>query len=122
MTKTEKQYLGSAKNGPLGVQVLSTLWLSGYDTDPPTLELRLSNGGYVKIGWDMTYSHRLLWWAPDRQADFVTATPAMTGLDPDVFGPLVDEVAQAAESHARQMEETDPPKFSHADRMYGGGL
>ncbi len=97
------------------VTVVSTIWLAGDDAGPPTLELRLSSGAYAKIGWDCEYAHRLLWWAPDGETDFVSCTAERTGLDPDVFGPLVDEVARAAECHESNLRA----EYEADDNNYG---
>lgn len=83
----------------LFVVVLGSCWLDGYDSEPPTLELRLSNGAYVKIGFDADYWHRLLWFAPDASADYQSATGAQTGLDPDVLESYCHAVEDAVRAH-----------------------
>lgn len=95
------------------VVVLGKVWLDG-DNDPPTLELRLSSGAYVKVGWDLTYHHRLLWWAPDGESDFVTCTAERTGLG-DELGPIEDEVFRAVEcfeSNLRAEYASDEHNYS----------
>ncbi len=75
--------------------VSSRHWIDGNDTDPPRLEVRLSNGAYLTIGFDTDYWHRLIWYAPNASEDFESATAEMTGLSPDVLSGLCDEVEQA---------------------------
>ena len=98
-----------------GVQVLGTCWLD-CDTDPPRLQLRLSNGGYVQVSWDFTYSHRLLYFAPDVHAEFVSATAEQTGLSEDVLGPIEDQVFRAYAAHESQWRsEYESDAFNHSD-------
>ena len=91
----------------------SRCWLDG-DRDPPSLELRLSDRSYVRVGYDLDYHHRLLWWAPDGETDFVSVTAERTGLDEDTLGPLEAEVESAvrhwdAELSARYPDNGLPP-------------
>ncbi len=90
---------GSFHQLPAMPTIIGRTWLDGHDSDPPTLELRLSNGTYVKVGWDSDYSHRLFWFASCATADFVSCTAAATGLSADELGPLEDEVKRAVEAH-----------------------
>lgn len=79
--------------------VLSRNWVNGFNSEPPRLELKLSDGSFVMVGWDSDYSHQLLFVATDLHADFVSCVASETGLDPDVLAGLVDEVAEATRAH-----------------------
>jgi len=81
------------------VEVLRRTWLAGFDRDPPTLELELTDSSFVKVAWDAEYNHRNLYVATDRAADYVTATGAETRLSEDVLGPICAEVEAACRSH-----------------------
>ena len=87
-------YVGNA----LPVVVVRSTWLDGYDSDPPTLELELSTGAFVKVGWDVDYQHPLVWTAADRDADFVSCVARETGLG-DEIETYFAEVADAARIH-----------------------
>ena len=98
------------------VVVVGSCWLDGDDADPPTLELRLSNGSYVKVGFDVDYWHRLLWFAPNRSADYQSATGAMTGLDPDVLNSYCNATEDAARCHESNLRsEWNADAMSHGD-------
>ncbi len=58
---------------PESLTIISKCWLDGHDSDPPTLEVKLSDGSYLKVGYDTDYHHPLVWLATDKHADFVTA-------------------------------------------------
>ncbi len=81
------------------VEVLGSIWLDGDDADPPTLELRLSDGRYLKLAYDLSYSHPLVWAAENKAADFVSIPARESGLG-DALEPYLDQVAHAAECHA----------------------
>jgi len=74
-------------------------WVSGFDRDPPRLELKLSDGSYVLVGWDSDYSHALVFVAATLDADFTSCVASETGLHPGELAALVDEVAAATEAH-----------------------
>lgn len=78
---------------PNPVIVTKRTWLDG-DTGPE-LHLELSTGAWVKIAWDTTYHHRLLYVAADEFDDFRDATTDETGLSADVLADYVDEVYRA---------------------------
>ncbi len=86
---------GSFHLVPATPAVIGRAWLDGAASDPPTLELLLSNGAYLKIGWDLDYQHKLLWWAQDVSADFAPCTAESACLDPLVLDALVEEVYRA---------------------------
>ena len=68
MNARGRMYVGNA----LPVVVVRSTWLDGYDSDPPTLELELSDGRYLKVGFDVDYQHPLVWMAVDGDAEFVS--------------------------------------------------
>jgi len=107
-----------AEKKPL--EVVSTIWLAGDDRDPPTLELRLSSGRYLKLSFDWDYKTPLLWAAADEHADYESIPFRESGLG-DALEPFIDEVANAAEAHARQQDEEGPERASAMWSQHGGG-
>jgi hypothetical protein len=101
--------------------VVKRHWLNGFDSDPPCIELTLSNGSMCKVGYDSDYHHVLLWTSPDSEEDYRSATVAETGLHPDILAPIAEEAEQAVRAWDRDREEGTPPKYSYADRCFGGG-
>ncbi len=96
---------GEVVMAKLVVEVKSKIWLD-FGEDPPTLECRLTNGSYVKVGYDMEYRHRLLWFSLDAEAEFVSATAAMTGLTSDQLAELEDEAYRAVEAYESNRAST----------------
>ncbi len=81
-----------------GVAVVKRTWVDGADSDPPRLEVELSNGAFVLVGYDTQYHCRCLFYAKDESADFVSCVSGDTQLHPDVLAALVDEVETATRS------------------------
>lgn len=65
--------------------------------DQPELHLELNDGRFVLIQWDIGFSCRNLFVAPDETTDFRDATAEETGLHPDELAGLVDEVYRAVQ-------------------------
>lgn len=80
----------------LVVKVLSTSWTEFPHTDPPTLDVELSGGSCLSIGWDFTYSHRLLRLFEGERETGRACTGEETGLPAAVLERLVDDVREAA--------------------------
>lgn len=97
------------------IEVAGFVWLNN-DRDPPTLELRLTNGAYVKVEYDTQHHHCYLWFAPNKQADFIAATTAMTGLEADQLAPFKDQAEQATRAHeSQQRAEFEADAMSQED-------
>lgn len=79
--------------------IISRCWLDGYDSDPPTMELKLSDGSYLKVGWDSDYSHPLVYVAEDVFSEFVSCNSRETGIDLGDLESIVDEVAASTIAH-----------------------
>lgn len=95
--------------------IFGKAWIDG-DSNPPSIELLLSDGTYVRIGWDIDYNCRLLWWSPDGETDFVPCTADRIALHPDVLFALVTEAKQAVEEYdAKQRREYLADPMSYAD-------
>lgn len=87
--------------------VLRSVWLDGGGWEPPQLEMELSDGRFIKVGYDLEFSHPLVWIAPDKHADFESAPARESGLG-DALEPYIDEVAHAARLHeADRMADED---------------
>lgn len=91
-------------------------WLC-FDQPELELELELSDGSFVKVGWDDDYNHRLLYIAANEYEDFVSATADQTGLSEDVLAPLVDEVCRAVREH----NWTERAEYPSDERDFGDG-
>lgn len=103
----------------MSVEILGQTWIDG-DNDPPALELRLSDGSFVRVGYDDTYHHRILWWSPDLETDFVSCTAERTGLHSDVLGWMESKAEQAVRSWA--VDERSMYWESHCPDDGNGGL
>ncbi len=107
-------YLGNALAGQVIsklVEVLRTIWLDGDDADPPTLELALSDGSYVRLSYDVDYHHPLVWRAADKDDDYESIPARESGLG-DAIEPYIDQAAEAAQSHARQHCDDDGADYA----------
>lgn len=69
-------YLGSAllsQSVEPRLSVVAKHYADGPDNDPPTLLLGLSDGRFVKLTWDMDYSHFCTFIAADKSSPYVAA-------------------------------------------------
>ncbi len=90
------------------VAVVSFHWLGG-SNQPPHVELKLSDGRFVKVGWDGDYAHKLLAVAADKSADYADCTGIETGLEPGELEVWCDRAHEAWESWARECDEGEEP-------------
>ncbi len=101
-----RAYLGSALVGQRiaqPVEVLKKDWLQ-YGDDPPRIELTLSDGSYLLVGYDWDYHAADILRAADKHADYESIPARESGLG-DALEPYIDEAKSAAESHARQQDD-----------------
>lgn len=99
------------------VTVTKTYWVDGM------LELWLSDGAFVRVGWDLDYHHRLLLVAPDEHGDWRDATGEEIPLHPDELDSYVSEAKRRTQDEADEAaaEHDSAPRVSFADRCYGSG-
>ena len=83
---------------PALLSVVSRLWLQE-GRDPPRLEVRLSDGSYLLVGWDSGYSFANVLRAATGVDDFESIPSRECGLSGDELGALVDEVQRATSEH-----------------------
>lgn len=92
--------------------VTSKTWIH---CDQPELHLTLSNFSHVKIQWDLSYGHRLIFFA-EPGGDFVSSTAQATGMNVEELEGYVDEVYRAvqadeAERMADQWADADNGEY-----------
>lgn len=90
------------------LSVLSTLWLD--EENGPVLEVALSNGRFLKIGWDVSYCHPIVFVAADETAPYESCVARETGLG-DEIEPLIDQARDAALHHEAERERFSEDDF-----------
>lgn len=96
------------------IAVVSSAWLVGADRDPPSLELELSDGSFLKLSWDIDYSCPIVWSASDKSSDYESVAAASTVLG-DAIVSFLDEAEAAVRAHAsndRAEWEADANNYS----------
>ena len=88
----------NAATFPALLSVVSRLWLQE-GRDPPRLEVRLSDGSYLLVGWDSDYSFANVLRAATGVDDFESIPSRECGLSGDELGALVDEVQRRTSQH-----------------------
>ncbi len=98
-----------------GLVVDSRFVLDGDKDDPPTVEMRLEDGSFVKVGYDLDARLPVIWVANSREAEFVISTKDGACMVPGVLECICDEVEQMAisfESNRRAEYLNDAMSYS----------
>lgn len=100
-TKREGQYL---RIRAAGMPTIATKnWIAHGHQDPPELELKLTDGRFIKVHWDFTASLPIVMVAQDCTDDYYSpGFPVLVELSP-ILGEACDEVEEAARHHADEL-------------------
>ncbi len=90
---------------PKPVTITREIWLGG-DSNPPSLELSLSDGSFVQVRYDSQYNCRNLFRYADETEIGNTCIGEDTGLSPEVLADVVDRVADAVKAYDRETSDS----------------
>ena len=102
--------------GPL--EVIRATWLES--SEGVRLELELSDGSFVLVGFDTEYNAPDIFRAADESEDYVSCVARETGLG-DAIAPLIDEVAAAQEAFDSNLRAEDDDSAADRWNQHGGG-